>query len=396
MRRTLRGGLVLVLSGLACVVAACPYSIRDAGFIVRDPKPFRLEVLMRPGEGLLSEDGRKQLAQAFETAKEKYLSHSNIQVEVRDFGTEEQVSEADEAAVGSLGLAARLVSPAGQKLTLRVGPQSSAQGIADGIVRQAVDSPLRTQILHKIVADWCAIVVVEGDDTEESASAVVIVAKAAGDIVGFKPEMGDKITKPPLVVKVRWDDPREQVLLWGLGLQEVDPKGAKVAILFGAGRRLGPVLWGGAITELNIKNALRLLGRNCTCTSEPSQILGPTMPRIWDRDRQAEVREVLGFDPNSPAVVSALAGVWTNYSETGEMTPGEFLPDPTSGYIEFPIGDEDDEGAPGEDAPPLNEGQVGKTVEGKSMRAVIAATAVIAAIVIGGSAALLLKQRGRA
>ncbi len=107
------------------------------------------------------------------------------------------------------------------------------------------------------------------------------------------------------------DKPGEQVLLWSLGL-DGEKTEARLAVLFGMGRRIGPVFGGAEVTKIGLSNLFRLLGRNCACTTDPSWLLGPAVPLSWGNDLELQVREELGFDPNNPAVAGTLAGVWTS------------------------------------------------------------------------------------
>ena len=59
---------------------------------------------------------------------------------------------------------------------------------------------------------------------------------------------------------------------------------ARIAVLFGMSRRIGPVLSANVVSVSLLKNVFALLGRNCTCTSDPAWLLGPAAPLVWGQD----------------------------------------------------------------------------------------------------------------
>jgi hypothetical protein len=192
---------------------------------------------------------------------------------------------------------------------------------------------------------------------------------------------------------VAWDDPREQVLRWSLGLDERAPKRARVAVLFGTGRRCGPDLLAAEATRSKLMDLFRLLGRNCTCTTDPTWLLGPALPVDWSADLQAQVREALGFDPTSPAVAEALSGVWTKLRRPAN---GEAVPDSTTGYVEF--SDERTSQPPPKEAgddPDRRENSEG-SFEQRGLRAAAVVGGGLLALAAGGTAILILRQSRRA
>ena len=103
--------------------------------------------------------------------------------------------------------------------------------------------------------------------------------------------------------------------------------------------------------------------------------------------------------------MTALSGVWTSVGDGVQRTPGEYIPDPGAGYIELPFGDEPAAEGDGETVPEV-EGQVEPAAqpqaaggpvgfERRGMNAVVVAAALVAVLVVAGSVAILLRQRGR-
>jgi hypothetical protein len=368
----------LVLLAALGQASGCPYSIRDAGFIVRDPEPYRF-VVTGCGDAKAS-SCRSEVRQAAGIV----LDQANVETKVIDPADESDPLAAKVAALGKTQCA--LISPAGEMLPLATGLEYAP------VLRQVVESPLRQMLLRDLIRQWAVVLVVEGTDAAQNRKVVAAAAAAVKQMVGFKPEMGESVKAAPPVLRVRWDDPKEQVLRWALGFEEGDRKQARVAILFGRGRRVGQVLSSAQATTGLMVERLKLLGKNCTCTADPSWLLGPALPLNWGREVQEQVREQLGFDPNSPAVATTLSGVWkTLQPRDSALVPGESVPEPNTGYVEFSV---DPTPAPADKEEPA-EGDEGANLEQRSWRAAAWMGAAVTASVVGGAAWMAWRARRR-
>ncbi len=393
--------LLCPLALLAPAASGCPYSIRDAGFIVRDPEPYRLFVFVkgRPaGE-------RTALATLLEQATRNQAGETNLETAVVDVNQK----PAPEAlkTLEKLPAASRkqfplnlLVSPRGKLLVLPAAAGADAESRADSLVRTVAESPRRTEVLPHLVAHWCVLLFVEGQDAGENARVASVLEAATRGIVGFATEMGQKVRQAPPVIRVPWRELQttERVLGWGLDLDAGDPRQPRTAVLFGAGRRIGAALASEQISQSALTELFHLLGRNCTCTSDPTWLLGPAMPLVWTRMLQQQTRDALGFDPDSPAVANALSGVWTSLKKPdAARKPGDYVPDPGTGYIEFGV-EPEGKPEPGAETPPPAEEREGNlrreetTVEQRSLRIVLEVIAGLTGIAIGGSAVLLWRR----
>lgn len=375
-------------------VLSCPYSIRDSGFIIRDPVPYRLIWLSHGAapEALAATQllHDKIAAQVFDEA--------NVRPELLDTKREPQHPlrsklESLATADGQVFLAApddRVTEPP-------LSPASIMEKALTELFQQTVDSPKRREIVQEIITHWCVVVVVEGADPAQSAAVARAAAAAADQLVGFKPEMGDPIQAAPPVVRLRADDPDERITRWSVGLEEGDLRETRAAILFGKGRRVGPVLTAAQATEGRFLELFRLLGKNCTCTADPTWLLGPALPLKWGRDLRQQVRVALGFDPDNPNVAATLSGVWKNFrARDSALVPGETVPDPTTGYMEFNLQQEATPPAPQDDPDAPRDGQQGMNLERRSWRAAAVAGGAIAVVALGGSALVAWLNRRRA
>ncbi|MCX7015978.1 MAG: hypothetical protein NTW86_26055 [Candidatus Sumerlaeota bacterium] len=339
--------ILLVLGMLAVCASAfpCPYTFREAGFILREAAPYRLCLLVKSDT-----PDQDSLAQWLDDAADELLRESNVQAEVVD--VDGDLEEGLAARLDSLeladGPAAVLVPPKGEAQCLAaLDPSNLNAKVVRSLVEGVVDSPARRILREHLVADWCVMVMAQGADAEENQKAEANLRGAADDVVGAPTETGEKIERKPFVLVVARDDPRERLLVESLGIASEGPK-PRAAIVFGKGRRFGPVLEEGFLERAYVASMLRFLGNNCACTADPRWLNGPVAPMAWPMDLREKVRDQLGFDPDSPAawmeIQSVQAAVDPEAVEAGETWPGGADP-LLGGYKEFVV-----EGGDGVDA----------------------------------------------
>jgi hypothetical protein len=397
---------VFVITGLcaAKVALGCPYSIRDAGFVVRDPKPYRLLVIVNN-----KTSQREQLAEWVSEASRLYLPGSNLEAGVVnvDSTRKDEVAQLILAHPPTHLPAVALVSPRDKLLYLPTAWQAgiTREALLE-IVRAVVVSPLRNEITRHLVLHWCVVVVAEGVKPAENAALFQMARAASRSVAGAMTEMGQRIDRAPYVLRLRVGDTEEKVLRWSIGLEEGDESRAAAVVLFGMGRRLGPVLPAEKTTQDLLARLFRLLGKNCTCTSDPRWILGPAIPTVWGSDMQTQVRDRLGFDPSNPSVLNSLAGAWillrnpkADWSSPALEDFDEFAKsvpqDPSSGYTEFGIGQGSGESSDTEvDAVPTVDLRSADTsLERQAAQVVVMVVIGLAVVALLGSALIVLRQR---
>lgn len=319
----------LVLSGWATLAAACPYTIRDSGYIVTERTPYQVCFVV---DGRT--EGRDQVSGWVKRAAAAILAHSNLQGKVLDLsaGKEGRLYRAYEASGKPPPPAALLVSPQGNALRLAgFGPGAVSEAAVRSVLAGAATSPARRKLKAALVEPWCVLVLATGTRAGDNQQATKAVAAAVATTKKIFRDAREKRFLLPETLTLALSDPRETVFLWSLGLLDDDRSAPRVAVVFGRGRRLGAVLEGPRITARNVSRLLWLLAQNCACTSDPSWLLGPVVPLVWPRSLQARVVARLGFDPQSPGAFASLSGVWTGLAEG----PSTSASDNDLGYLDF-------------------------------------------------------------
>ncbi|MCK5457743.1 MAG: hypothetical protein KAI45_11500, partial [Melioribacteraceae bacterium] len=105
----------------------------------------------------------------------------------------------------------------------------------------------------------------------------------------------------------------------------------QVAILYGRGRRIGPVLRGKEIGKDNIFSLLAIIGADCECGLDRSVMLGKMIPLRWEKEIQIELAEQLGFDVENPMIKSEMSQI---LSLSVDLQNGKNSKSPLSAYKE--------------------------------------------------------------
>lgn len=292
---------------ICCVslMALCRFTVRDVAFADLGDARYRLHAFIDEEETPAAKETVERLATAI-------FLDSNVDWEVVSFGGEEehpaehylaelQVQEFPTAVV---------VSPAGDALAV---PLTAADKGFDELGSQAlgsvVSSPVRQKILDSVLGRFAVVVLVQGLDTTQNARAEAVVRQSFAELE----KVFDKMPKavgdlPRLLVVPSAERAAERVLLWSLNM-DVDSPLAATAVIFGRGRRVGPVLEGDGITAMAMSRILDNVGQSCECELDLSWMRGPRLPLRWDAGMRAQAPRLLGFDPENPLVRAEIRGI---------------------------------------------------------------------------------------
>ena len=178
------------------------------------------------------------------------------------------------------------------------------------LVEQVVSSPMRKEIINLVKSNYGAVLLIEGNNEVKNRQAKLAVLDAIQDITDALKLMPKLIENPPqMIVMSPKDLSKENVLLWSLNAEVKKTDQPQIAVLYGRGRRIGPVLRGKEIVKDNIFSLLAIIGADCECGLDRSVMLGKMIPLRWEKEIQEELAEQLGFDVENPMVKSEISQI---------------------------------------------------------------------------------------
>jgi hypothetical protein len=300
---------LLLALAFSTSTSACPYSIRESGFVAPAvPAPMRLT--LRLGE---QTPHRTEIEKSFRDATSTFLSGLDASIDVQS----------------TPGADCVLTLEAEDRDPLALPNVQSTPESVKAAVRTVGDSPLRKEVRANLVAGWCVLVYVTAKREPVQQGIADRIREAAEQVVGDETELGKKIERGPHFIEVAGDDSAEAVALWSLGLWPASDQ-PRLAILIGRGERRGPVLAGAELKPEKVLELVRMLGRSCSCTTDAAWARGPRLPMKMDDGFDATVKRELGFDPDDPEAVEEIRRAW---ERTGKIAPG----DPGLAYREIDL-----------------------------------------------------------
>lgn len=328
--------------GLACAVCllalpanACRYNVRDVGFVDLETEGYRLR--LAPATGV-SDTGRQPWTQAAEDG----LREGNVSVEW--VGSSATPASSDK---GAKGVAVVLVAPEGPYEPLPLGVAGTPEALR-AVCREALESPTRQSLLEVASRTFGAILLLEGTETEANRRAEEAIREAVDLIRGQLPSLPKPIAEPPGRVTLSPAEfARERVLLWTLRQDTRPTPEPRVAIVYGRGRWIGPVMRGAEITSRNLTGLFSLIGADCECGLDLAWTQGTRLPVRWEEARRGPLVRALGFDPDSPLVRSEVSWIVNRRGSVpaergrgpgaaGSGTPGSTAEAPAAAPAEVP------------------------------------------------------------
>jgi len=286
--------------------SCCRYNVRDIGFVDINPRPYRLYGFIRNDTPLERVVALKQTAQI--VLRESNILYKTINID----------EEKDHPALVYLSIrnidsfpSAILVSPWGSSLLLPLSNSEST--FKDSLwspLESSVSSPFRREILKHVVEAYCIVLLVEGKEEEANRKALSVVKNVVHEITGMMTQQIKKIEKPPIIRTLsRNSFMEERTLLWSLDIPIDEIDEPCVAVIYGRGRRIGPVLKGEQITNSRVNAIMSILGLSCECSLDKRWTLGPLIPLKWEEEIRAKIVKHLGFDAESPMVKREITGI---------------------------------------------------------------------------------------
>jgi hypothetical protein len=300
-------GLCLVLCGVAISSAtACKYSVRDVAFVEMGDPQYRLYLYL--DNATTAED-----MTLLRSTGEHALADSNVACKVVMIS--QNPDKDDVAYLHKLGIdsypSAVLVSP-DERVKLLLLP-SKLEDLAEAFQRTVTDivrSTRRADVLSQLTTAHSVVLIIESNDVALNRVAKTMVRQAIDQIESTLGELPKPIAVPPRLISISPDVARqEEILLWSLGVDTETNYTTQIAMLFGRGRKLGPVLDVGKIKERDVLRSLSVVGLDCECGLDRSWMQAPMIPHVWTEADESRVAQALDFDPGHPLVKAEISRI---------------------------------------------------------------------------------------
>lgn len=328
--------MAILLVGLGQPGAtACKYSVRDVAFVDLGTAPYCLVILT-------DEQTPAELTERLHGTAAGVLVDANVRLQM--VRADDHLDAELKSLVAAQGLtslpAAMLVAPDGRALPVAL-PSDASQENLWAAFEKVVSSPARDKLLDEALKSHSVVLLVEGRDDQANRRAREIAAGAIDQARRGLADLPKPIEHPPrLLVVTAAEAQREAVLLWSLQIDRHDDSMAHVGVLYGRGRRLGPVMDVPGATRAELSRLLWYVGQDCECDLDRNWMQGVMVPHRWDMQMQARAVKRLGFDAGNPMVIAEISRILSRGpSASGPADDLLGLDDPLMGYRELVIAD---------------------------------------------------------
>jgi len=320
---------------VAMPALACRFNVRDVGFVEFDPSPYYLFAY-------IDNTTPNEIADQFKQISYAALLDSNIRAEAVNVA-----QQTDHAALEYLPRqtdrtfpCAVLVSPDGRSMEIPLPASDFKEGLWR-VLDTIVDSPMREKIVEQCIQTFGVALMIEGRDKEANAR---VEKGMIGTITKVKNNMDllpKAIDLPPQFLKITPASfEEEKILLWSLGIDAANLREPAAAVLYGRGRKIGPLLEGEAAIAMELYNTLAVIGLSCECGLDRSWMMGTRFPFQWNDTTLKRMAKNLGFDPESPMVKTEISQImaYTGSARRSDAISTTSYSDPLLGYSEITIG----------------------------------------------------------
>jgi hypothetical protein len=311
---------------------ACRYTVRDVAFVELGDPGYLLAIYV-------DQETPAEQADLLREAAQIALLDSNVGVEVVPMegkSTSEFLNEmitrvrARGEALASDNRAieyplVELVAPDGRALEIPFSAAERSDGkLAGKKFRGLVHSDWTDRLLPNLMQEHSMVLLVESADSEKNQEAREWADECIERIKNSLEDLPKPIDLPPRLVVLSMEDARsEEVLLWSLGVERGPERPTQIAILFGRGRKLGPVLRLPETSQNEVLYSLAIVGQDCECGLDRIWMRGVMIPHVWTSLLESQAVEFLGFDPGSPMVKSEISRILARGPASyGPRSPG--------------------------------------------------------------------------
>ncbi len=307
-------------------VQACRYTVRELGFCDLAAPPYRLYICHRLE---LSPAQIEKLSRLVDSA----CSGSNL--EVQWVGPDaEPPSLLHYRPAGHAGLPwAALTSPESARPALVFASRDDdLHSFASRTIQTVLRSPVRETLLRHTPATHAAVLFFSGHNGQQNENALARIQAALQQVEPVLPLMPKPASRPPFIITIPIaEQNQEAVLKWSLGLDA--DENPQAVILYGRGRRMGPILRGNSLTTEALYNLLLYVGADCECEMDRSYLHGYLIPLPWPQAVRDRISKTLGFDPDNPIVKMDMLHIARIYSNRQDLNPAPAPPKPAAATI---------------------------------------------------------------
>ena len=285
---------------------ACKYTIREIGFTDIGAQPYMLYFFVQ-------DNTSEEIVSIFRKVAYPVLMETNVKTEIVNMDEQN-----DHPAIKFLNHwniesfpVAILVSFEGRSIVVHF-PETvkSTKEAVWSMTESVVNSRIRGEIVKNIVRSYSIVLLIEGEDVSENKIARNRTEQAINEISGFLESMPKPTDIIPKIITIPYKSiSDESILLWSLGFDRTINNGPEIAVLYGRGRLMGPVLKNEQITKTNIFNLLSIVYADCECGLDRRWKLGTMIPFRWETNIQGELVKQLGFDVENPMIKSEMSQI---------------------------------------------------------------------------------------
>lgn len=283
---------VLVLDAFAC-----RFNVRDVGFVDLGSEKYRLLIFVPDATPTAEVESLKSIAYA------TYLE-SNVIAKVLTASAAAKGEVAQFLPANLKKAQAVLISADGKRslpVSLAVDGKPLSVSAWDGL-ESVFDSSRRNAVVSKVYEHYGVILIIEGKNADENRRIREMADTVMVSITSKMDRLEKEIREPPVVEVISAKDfASEKTFMWSLGITEI-ADAPQVAVLYGRGRIIGPVLRDARLDERALTAIVNTIGLNCECGLNRKWMQGTMIPQKWDEDVQKRFADQLGFDPESPAI----------------------------------------------------------------------------------------------
>ena len=304
--------LLVLLSGWqAKAVFACRYTVRDVAFVDLGDAPYRLFLLADPAD----EETSGELQAAVDRIAEQVLQDANTVIEFVDTSPEIDHPALRYATEVKQFPALIAVGPEQEPLIIKQGLTQDTSNAAEELnllCSDFVDSSARREMFSKLFGVHSVILMVEGTDEQANQNTWEMIAQTLPQVEQSLEFLPKPIKEPPHVIRLTAEEAAdEKILLWALGMNPEPTAETQVALLFGRGRKLGPILRFPEDPRRRFIQSLAVVGQDCECGLDRRWMQGAMVPHRWSAVEEKKAIEQLGFDPGNPLVKAEIDRILT-------------------------------------------------------------------------------------